>query len=252
MPGDNKQGIMNKTYFISGLLCTLAMVLTPIASARTQHLRINCTLHSPYEQFFFALIKEIGHRNDITITRTTPPVGRSLIQVNQGIDDGDGPRIGGLESSFPNLICVPEPFGEFAFGAFTRNQSIRIQDWKDLSDLNVAYIHGWKIFDIHVTAAKSITKVRDVDLLFTLLTNDRADAVLITRLAGYHMIHDRSLKNIHFIEPPLATKPNYLYLHQQHAPLASLFADTLREIKRNGTYATLFQEIIAPYLPDLK
>lgn len=230
----------------------MTMVLTPMSSAQNRHLRINCTLHSPYEQFFFALVKEIGHRNDITIIRHTPPVGRSLIQVNQGIDDGDGPRISGLENSFPNLVCVPEPFGEFAFGAFTRDRSIRIKDWNDLSNLNVAYIHGWKIFDNHVTAAKTITKVKNADLLFNLLTNDRADAVLITRLAGYHMIHEHGLKNIHFIEPPLVKKSNYLYLHKQHDPLASLFADTLRQIKQDGTYTTLFQEIIAPYLPDQK
>jgi polar amino acid transport system substrate-binding protein len=181
-----------------------------------------------------------------------PEMAYAGIHVNQGIDDGDGPRISGLENSFPNLVCVPEPFGEFAFGAFTRDRSIRIEDWNDLSDLNVAYIHGWKIFDTHVTTAKTITKVKNAELLFTLLTNGRADVVLITRLAGYHIIHERGLKNIHFIEPPLAAKLNYLYLNQQHAPLASVFADTLRQIKQDGTYTTLFQEIIAPYLPDQK
>lgn len=116
------RGVMNQKYLIfSGLACAIVLVLTTLSSAETRHLRINCTFHSPYEQFFFRLVQEAGARNSITVTQHTPPVGRSLIHVNQGIDDGDGPRISGLENSFPNLVPVPEPFGEFAFGAFARD-----------------------------------------------------------------------------------------------------------------------------------
>jgi polar amino acid transport system substrate-binding protein len=244
---------MNKKYLIfSGLLYAIAMVLTTISFAETRHLRINCTFHSAYEPFFFRLVEEAGARNSISITQNTPPVGRSLIHVNQGIDDGDGPRISGLSDSFPNLVLVPEPLGKFEFGAFTRDQHLSINSWEGLSELNVAYIHGWKIFDTHVTSAKSITKVKNADLLFKLLANDRADVVLITKLAGYHMIHKLELKNIHFVEPALAVKPNYLYLNRRHESLALLLAETIREIKKDGTYAKLFNEMISPHLPDEK
>ncbi len=244
---------MNKKYLIfPGLLYAIAMVLTTISVAETQNLRINCTFHSPYEQFFFQLVEEAGARNSINITQNSPPVGRSLIHVNQGIDDGDGPRISGLSDSFPNLVHVPEPFGEFEFGAFTRDQGLSINSWEDLSKLNVAYIHGWKIFDLHLTSAKSITKVKNADLLFNLLANDRADVVLITKLAGYHMIHKLKLKNTRFLEPALAVKPNYLYLNKRHESLVLPLAETIREIKKDGTYSRLYHEMISPYLPDVK
>lgn len=65
-----------------------------------------------------------------------PPVGRSLLLVNQGDMDGDGPRIAGLEKTYTNLIMVPEPFGEFVFGAFgRREQNFNIRAWDDLRDL---------------------------------------------------------------------------------------------------------------------
>lgn len=213
-------------------------------------LRINCTIHSPYEAFFFRLVEEICARNDIAVERNTPPVGRSLIHVNQGIDDGDGPRIGGLAAAYPNLIPVPEPFGEFNFGAFATSDEIMINGWSDLKELNVAYIIGWKIFDHHVTAAKSITKVRNKDLLFGHLNAGRTDVALITKLAGYAEIRKLGFENMRFIEPPLAVKPNYLYLHKRHEALAAKLARTLKAIKQEGTYSRLSEEMLSPYLPE--
>ena len=214
------------------------------------HLRINCSIHSPYEAFFFRLVEDICSRNSISIEHNTPPVGRSLINVDQGVDDGDGPRISGLSSSYPNLVCVPEPFGDFVFGAFAKADNIKIDGWSSLSELNVAYINGWKIFDENVALAKSITKVKDAELLFKLLDAGRTDVVLISKFAGYDMIQKLGLKEIRFLQPPLAIKPNFLYLNKRHESLAPILAQTLKELKSDGTYARLYSEMISPLLQD--
>ena len=234
---------------ISALVIYIGLLPTP-CGAREQLLRINCTLHSPYETFFFELVKEICDRNHIEVERNTPPVGRSLIHVNEGIDDGDGPRISGLSSTFPNLIKIPEPFGEFIFGAFAKSEKITVDGWSSLKDLNVAYVLGWKIFDNHVTAARSVTKVKNKDLLFGMLDAGRADVALLTKLAGYAAIQKSNLENMRFLEPPLAIEPNFLYLHKRHQRLAPNLAQTLREIKTDGTYQRLYRKIISPDLPE--
>jgi len=234
------------------LVSAVILVLLPFASAsgaEANELNINCTIHSSYEAFFFRLVEEICVRNNIKVIRQTPPVGRSLIRVNQGIDDGDGPRIGGLSSSFSNLVQVPEPFGDFVFGAFTENRDIRIDGWESLSDLNVAYIIGWKIFDQKVRHAKSITRVSNMTLLFGLLEKGRTDVVLITKLPGYEMIEKLNLEGVRFVEPPLAVEPNFLYLNKRYEALAPVLAETLREIKKDGTYQRLYDEMILPHLP---
>jgi polar amino acid transport system substrate-binding protein len=231
------------------LLITLilgAFTLPSAYGAEANHLTINCTFHSPYEMFFFSLVEEICARNHISVKRNSPPVGRSLIHVNEGIDDGDGPRIGGLSKAFPNLVRVSEPFGEFHFGAFATARHVKIDAWSDLSELNVAHIHGWKIFDERVTVAKSITKVKNRTLLFKLLDAERADVALITKLSGYATIQELNLKRIRFIEPPLAVAPNYLYLHKRHQALAVLLSQTLKALKQDGTYHRIFTEIIPP------
>ncbi|MBW1781824.1 MAG: transporter substrate-binding domain-containing protein [Deltaproteobacteria bacterium] len=237
-----------KTIILVAIMA-MAIFSPPIAGADDPlHLRINCTVHSPYEAFFVRLLEEICSRNNIVLERNTPPVGRSLSLVNEGVDDGDGPRIAGLSSAYPHLVCVPEPFGVFRFGAFARSRDIHINDWAGLADLNVAYIHGWKIFDNQVKAARSITKVKDKALLFKLLDAGRTDVALITKLAGYAEIQKLGLKGIHFIEPPLAVKPTFLYLNQRHRDVALKLARTLQELKQDGTYDRLYQEIISPYL----
>jgi len=223
-----------------------------ILEAEQKILRINCTIHSPYEAFFFRLVEEVCSRNSILVEHNTPPVGRSLINVDQGIDDGDGPRIGGLSSNYPNLVCIPEPFGEFAFGAFAKTDNITIKGWESLSGLNVAYIIGWKIFDTNVTTAKSITKVKDDESLFRLLEIGRADVILITKLAGYGTIQKLGLTGIDFLEPPLALEPNFLYLNKRHDSLVPMLAKTLKELKMDGTYDRIYTEMISPSFPDRK
>ena len=52
-----------------------------------------------------AVFARLGH--DVAIERV--PAERSLLNVNLGIDDGNGPRIGGLSRIYPNIRQVPEP-----------------------------------------------------------------------------------------------------------------------------------------------
>jgi len=238
--------------FLSALLLIVLLFLPQrgVPGSDSPQLRINCTFHGAYEAFFFRLVEEICARNRIAVAHNTPPAERSLINVNQGIDDGDGPRIGGLSAVYPNLVFVPEPFGEFVFGAFARDPNTRIDGWASLADLNVAYVHGWKIFDDHVKEAKSITRVKNLDLLFGLLNAGRTDAVLATKMAGYATIGKLGLQGIRFVESPLAVKPTFLYLHQRHADLAVTLGNTLKAIKADGTYQRLYEEIVAPTLPQ--
>ena len=237
-----------KSKRISILITIFCIFSMPFISwAKDKYLAINCTIHSPYEAFFFRLLEEACARNNITVTRSTPPVGRSLINVNEGIDDGDGPRVAGLTSIYPNIVMVPEPFGNFIFGAFSKNKDINIDGWDSLSKLNVAYITGWKIFDRHVKDANSITKVKNKDLLFRLLDADRTDVALITKIAGYAMIEKLDLKGVRFIESPLAVVPNFLYLNKRHEALAVQLGETLKALKRDGTYQKLYDEMTNPH-----
>ena len=125
------------------------------------------------------------------------------------------PRIAGLEKSYPNLIRIPESFGVFNFVAFGKDPKIHIKGWESLIPFNVAYIHGWKIFDLKVPLTKSIVKVKNKEILFSLLDHGRTDLVLITRPSGLSMIRKMKLTGIYALESPLEITPIFLYLHKK-------------------------------------
>lgn len=231
------------------LSCLSLLCLAPLCAwADSKTLNFNCTIHSPYEEFFTRLAEKACAENGVRVRWSTPPVGRSLLNVNEGIDDGDGPRVAGLSADYPNLVMVPEPIGEFVFGAFATNNDIVIKDWDSLENYNVSYVIGWKIFDTNVKKAKSITKVRDKVILFNLLAAKRTDLVLITKLAGYATIAKLQLEGITFLESPLAVKPNYLYLNKRHEDLAKALAITIAKYKKDGTYDLMYREIVTSVL----
>jgi polar amino acid transport system substrate-binding protein len=47
-------------------------------------------------------------------------------------------------------------------------------------------------------------------------------------------------------EPPLASVPMYMYLHRKHADLVDDAARALREMKADGTYASIVAETLSP------
>ena len=54
-------------------------------------------------------------------------------------------------------------------------------DWSSLEPYDVAIINGWKILEKNVLATRSLTKVRDPQQLFDLLSQGRVDVVVYER-----------------------------------------------------------------------
>lgn len=183
---------------------------------------------------------------DIDIHRL--PHARSGTSVNEGIDDGNGPRIDGYRKYFPNLRMIPEKVIDFDFVGFTKDPSINPQGWDDLADLSVGIISGWKILEINIKKSQSLTKVRNTEQLFKLLDNGRADIVLIERWQGLHAARQQGIKTLHVVEPPFISKEMFFYLHKKHEGLVPKLVKALKEMKRDGSYDRLTQEKLFPLM----
>lgn len=166
---------------------------------------------------------------------------RGLVNANAGIDDGDGPRVGGLTElgTFPGLVQVPESILNVEFVPFTRSQKVVVGGWDDLASYDVGYIRGWKILERSVKRARSVTRVRTVALLMGLLARDRADVVIVGRLIGEAAARRAGLVDVHPAGPPLLTREMYLYLNRRHETLVAPLADALRAMKADGTFDRL-------------
>jgi len=199
--------------------------------------------------FHDLVAKEIYNRLGIPIEIHRLPSARSGRNANEGIDDGNGPRINGYNKYFPNLLMVPEEVIKFDFVGFTKNPSINPRTWDDLANLNVALVTGWKIFEINIKKYQSLTKVRSTEQLFRLLDQGRADIVFLERWQGLYAAKKQGSEKIHVVEPPFARKPMYFYLHKKHADLIPKVVATLQDMKRDGTFDRLTREKLLPLIP---
>jgi len=178
------------------------------------------------------------------------PTERSITNANLGITDGEFPRISGLERLYSNLLKVPEKIDDFEFVAFTWRPDIQLKDWTSCRPYNVAIVRGWKILETNLTDVKSLVKVKNQKLLFSLLGNHRTDVVVYSRFEGAEIVRKLGLQSVWVLEPPLATREMFLYLNKKHFSLISAIAIQLRDMKQDGTYDNIFRKTLGPYLKD--
>lgn len=228
----------------------LWIVANPLVFA-SQTLIINTTgklpLTSPDKTGFLDLVAiEAFRRCDLNLETMQLPAERSLINVNQGIEDGEMSRIAGLEKIYPNLIRIPETIMDWEFHAFSDQEIDLSGGWSDLASYSVAFINGWKILESNVPAEAEITKVKNPEQLFYLLTKKRTQIVIYERWAGLRHIQQPQFKTIKLLQPALAKRKMYMYLHKKHQAIVPKLAAALKSMKLDGTYDKLVMQVLDP------
>ncbi|GMQ97413.1 MAG: hypothetical protein BMS9Abin15_1134 [Gammaproteobacteria bacterium] len=188
-------------------------------------------------------LERIGHG----LESVRLPAERALINANAGIDDGDLLRIAGLQKTYPNLIQVPEKIIDLEFVVITKRAQFPVTGWSSLKPYSVAIITGWKILERNITKVAVLTKVKNVNQLFTLLLKDRVDTIVYSRWVGLGYIKQHQIRGVRILEPPLARRDLYVYLHKKHQHLVPKLAAALRAMKTDGSYQRAFQQILAPF-----
>lgn len=173
---------------------------------------------------------------------------RALMNANNGIDDGNAPRIAGLEAQYPNLMRIPEKLFDNDFVALSLKHRFATPDWNSLAPYHVGYLIGWKIFENNLAGRTEVTKVRDAGQLMSLLRQERADVILYERWQGLWRARELGLP-IATMEPPLARQEMYCYLNRKHAALVPRVAAALAAMKRDGSYQRIFDATLTPLLP---
>jgi len=201
-----------------------------------------------YDQVLIEAFRRAGQSVEIDHLTTE----RSITNANLGVTDGEFPRISGLDVLYSNLIIVPEKIDDFQFVAFTWRDDIQLKDWADCKDYNVAVVRGWKILEANLTDVKTLVKVKDQEMLFSLLKKHRVDIVVYSLFEGEDMIENLGMESIKVIMPPLAKREMFLYLNKKHTSLVSELTKQLRNMKHDGTYDSIRQKILGPYLKDVK
>ncbi len=208
----------------------------------------NAPLATPAQNGYQDLITEEAFRRlGMRVSIKILPGERALLNLNRGLDDGTAVRIPGLEKKYKNLRMVPEEVMDWVFVAFTRRADIQIKNWADLAPYTVAYINGWKIFEQSTRGLKYLTTVQNADQLFELLTSNRSDIILFEKWQGLRRLQEQDLRGVRLLEPPLATRKMFFYLHKRRASLIPRLSAALKSMKADGFYKTAFDRTLLPY-----
>lgn len=241
-------------------LHTLALVSalfsTPATAADPKALVLSDTYETPYttvdgDGFLDIIAGEAFRRAGLSMRFIRVPPERALLNANAGIEDGVSARIAGLEQSYPNLMPVPEQVLLFHFVAFTQRAELPKADWQTIAPLVVGHIRGWKIFEQNLTPQTRVTIVDSAEQLFDMLNRDRIDVALYERWLGLALAAKKGLGDVRIVEPPLAERPMFIYLHKRHVDAIPKLADALRAIKAEGLYTRVCEEKFASLVGDI-
>jgi polar amino acid transport system substrate-binding protein len=197
--------------------------------------------------FIDQLAREMFKRIGVEVEVTRVPSERSLINVNAGLDDGDLFRVAGLEKEYPNLVLVPEKMLDNDFVVFTKRKDIQIRTWDDLKPYSVAFVTGWKPYELNVKGTRDLTKTPSIHELLPLLDNGRADLVLMDRWQGGWVAKQQGYTG-RVLDPPLARFEEFMYLNKKHAALAPRAARALADMKADGSYKKLYDAYLMPFV----
>ena len=228
-----------------------ALLAAPLCAAEPRTLVLNDPNDPPFTTadrrgFLDIVAGEAFGRLGVTLRLVKLPAERGLINANAGIEDGDLTRIAGLEEQYPNLVRVPEKLLDNDFSAFSKQRAIP-SSWEAVRRYSVGYLKGWKIYEQNLAGARRATTADNPEQLFRLLALDRIEVALYTQWMGLALLEERGIKNVYALEPPLASREMFIYLHKKHAALVPGLAGALRALKTEGFYERIRREKLLPY-----
>lgn len=224
------------------IVTVLSILVSSPCAAQQPQMKITTWCDPPFSSpdgtgFLDRLLTQAFQRAGLRISIARKPAERSLHDANAGISDGEFIRIEKIGEMYPNLMIVPEHLHELEFVAFTKRDDVTLSNgWKSLESYKVGIVKGWKILEKNVRTLSQRSDAYTQENLFNLLDKGRIDVAVYSRAFGLRRIGQSGLKGIRCVEPPLAKKKMYLFLHKKHQDIIPKITDALKAMKQDGTF----------------
>ncbi len=175
-------------------------------------------------------LQNIGY--DLTISQQGTTAAAE--SANSGEKDGFTFHNLGIETEFPNLVLVQEPFAEQSTYVYVRSESdFKIQSWKDLAGYSIGTLYQKPYLDEHIPSdAKSISRFATNVQLLDGLAAGLCDVALVRSVTDTEIYVPSTVKNLCAID----VIDGYIYLNKKHAALAPKLAEQLAKMKASGEY----------------
>jgi len=251
--------LIKSVWPIVGLWIRFLFSLSLFVACSTQaesRLSINTGFKAPVSDIYRLIIEDLFERAGLLVDFREVSAERSLTLANDGVDDGDCCRILEITSTYKDLVRVPVPVIEIDFVSFFKGASLKLAGtgyWQALKPFEVGVVSGWKIleFGLQKHPPRKLYTLSSPKSLFEMLERDRIQVATIGRLVGYRAILDMQLTGLHVAEPPLVSRPLYLYLNKRHVDLVPQLTRQLQAMQDEGVLARYYRDIVKPLENEL-
>ncbi|QOY52902.1 substrate-binding periplasmic protein [Candidatus Sulfurimonas baltica] len=232
-----------------GKITIIFLITFSFLQASGQILTINSGYSFPETNLLESIIKEGFKRAEIALKYQTLPNQRSLINANNGIDDGEAGRIWEISDHYPNLVRIPVAIHSIDIVVISR-ENLHIKKPLDLKFHNVGVIRGMKIAEQIAENAKplSITKTTNHITLIKMLSSNRLDVIVTSKIALLSGLSETKEKNLFMASKPLISSPIYMHLHKKHKKLIPKLEEAFNSMIKDGT----LKQISDDFLKDLE
>ncbi len=203
-------------------------------------------IHSPIWEIVEGRLLEAFHRIGLKAKLVhTESAQRALVLANTE-GDGDALRDSNIKKIAPqqteNLIQISEPILFLSMSVYTKKQNFQVKGWESLNGYNNGFRKGIKILEKKVPGRQSMLPTSD--RLFRMLATERLDTVLEWDLIALKMLKDLKLTTIKKLSPPIITSLAHMYIHKKHEALAPHISAALAQMKKDGAFLKIKEEIL--------
>lgn len=229
----------------------LVFLLLSISSLNAEEFTFVCGLdfERPNAKLCKLVIEEAFRRNGIESFFVVYPNKRATLMMKNGEVDGDILRVSTFEAE--NYELIDEVLYSSSFMTYSLDKDINITNWEDLKTSNkkIGYFSiAQKVVNIinnqlKITLDKQVKITADHYTGFKMLLNGRFDILVIGYFSAFDTLtrHEELREQVFFTgnaEEVFISS----YLHKRHEMLSPIIADTIREMKVDGTFDRLKEE----------
>ncbi len=200
-----------------------------------------------------AFLAEAFRRHGYTFELSTYPGKRALLWVDTDKLDGDAFRIYSLnaEQEYMNIVRVEEPIITIDQSVWSKEDFV-VDGWESLRNYRLVYERGTKFIENNLHYFESAVPVNNLQQAFLMIHRGRADIAITSRDTGTPRLIEYGLESsgIKVLDPPLLELHLYPYMNIKHEELAENIAQTLREMKSDGTVKRLTEEVMTVYVNE--
>lgn len=196
------------------------------------------------------ILTEAFKRNDIKFNAKYIPSARSLVMSNSGKTDGELHQVGNFHEVsnglYPNLVKIDSELLSVWLAAFAIKKGVSINAWEDLRHYRVIYYRGGKNVQQYVekyVPKEQVYVVSKDSIAFRMLLSGRADVIISESREGQIIINSSSeFSDVREIAK-LNKTPIYSYINKKYEHLAPVIARTLDNMKRDGTFSQIINNL---------